>query len=395
MDEHMNKSLILEAIPKKRSKFLQWVTQNGFNLFSVTGNKDIILNLLFKAGGDRPISFTIIAVIIFVAPSFFIAWFEGVLFSSEIKTDLVHGIGNWSLIGAFALFSIFSIKFYTLFEKVIYKLYINNVLNLEFDDFNKKMSDWANFFNNNFIFIITYIITGIVVFIAIRYKFLNIDSWDRLSEDGFLTYTSISTIPLNIFSLYILTQFAIRVSLCYFFINDLIKNIRVHTLHPDNCGGLGAIGELSMNMNIIIFLSGLLVAGQIYSCVYILELPIFNIGTIITIIAYLFISILMAFTPIFITHGSMTKAKNEVLNLVNFEFEAINKSLQEKLRHSKQDEYQDELNKIQELHNLYDLINRQPVWPFNITVFYTFIGSIIPPFLVVLIEVFFQKIIKL
>lgn len=385
---------MLDRIPKKRREFLEWVKTNNFESISVSGDKDPLLKLLLKTGGDHPILLSLLVLGILAGPTFITARIEGVLINDSLNPDLLRGIGNWMWYPTIII-GIFSVKLYTLFERIFYKLYKDNVLELDRDQFNKKLRSWGEFFNNKHISIITYTVTIIVFPASIWLKLHNTMSWEILPGESSLTWTSITTLPLNIFGIYLLVQFALRLLLCFFILRDGMTHIRVHILHPDNCGGLGAVGELSMLLNVLVFIVGIIVAGSIFPVIYYFELPVFNISTILVLSSYLFFSFFIVFTPLYITHNNMRKARDRLLNFLNYEFEIVNKSLQQKLYDDEDHEYQQEIGKIEELRNLFDLIKQQPVWPFNMSVAYSFVGSILPPFTVIFIESFIKKIIQL
>lgn len=382
---------MLDTISKKRSKFLEWVKTHNFESISVSGDKDPLLKLLIKAGGDHPILLALLVLGILTGPTFITARIEGVLINDSLNPDLIRGIGNWMWFPTIII-GIFSIKFYTLFERVFYKLYKDNVLELDHDQFNKNLKSWNEIFNNRHVSIITYAITIIVAPTSIWLKLHNTMSWEILPGESLLTWTSVTTIPLNIFGIYILVQFALRLLLCFFILQDAMRNIRVHILHPDNCGGLGAVGELSMLLNVQVFIVGIIVAGSIFSVIYYLEIPVYNISTILALSSYLFFSFFIVFTPLYITHNNMRKARDRLLNFLNYEFEIVNKSLQQKLCDNENHEFQEEIGKIEKLRNLFDLIHQQPVWPFNISVAYSFVGSILPPFIIIFLETFIKQI---
>ena len=102
---------------------------------------------------------------------------------------------------------------------------------------------------------------------------------------------------------------------------------------------MGAVGELSIMLNVLVFIAGILVAGSIFSIIFYIEVPIFNISTMIVLFAYLFFSFIIVFTPLYITHNNMRKARDRILNLVDYEFETVNKSLLQKLNSSEQNDY--------------------------------------------------------
>jgi hypothetical protein len=190
-----------------------------------------------------------------------------------------------------------------------------------------------------------------------------------------------------------------RVIIVMVWLNKLFKDfdVDVRVLHPDKAGGLAPLSRFGMAivyMIVIIAISnvfGDISEATITSKAYIdvVRQPfVFSVY-----IAYCVFSSLAFFTPLFVAHTSMKKAKNNFITEISDQFEIELANIQTLLAEDSA-KLKKSLLKLEELQKLYSVVSKFPVWPFNIGNLAGFFGAIISPFLISLISIVIEQFFK-
>ncbi len=160
--------------------------------------------------------------------------------------------------------------------------------------------------------------------------------------------------------------------------------IQLLPLHPDKCGGLGAISQYTTRVGFGIGTIGLLMsAATIYEVVFgdlARAIPV-----ILGIVIYLIAAPVFFFLPLGTAHDSMQRAKDEELLEIAQKFTRSYNSL--KNTSKKQKNYDEELTNLENIKKLYEVADAFPVWPFDIQNLRRFMVVITTPVLPAIVSI--------
>lgn len=162
--------------------------------------------------------------------------------------------------------------------------------------------------------------------------------------------------------------------------------LKLVPLSPDKAGGLRPIGELGLTFNLIIVLPMFYIAINVLwwglEPMILLQFPVY--------VAFLS---LVFFIPLSGSHTIMKRSKEEMLEQITTEFNQLYFKVYGKGRIgelSKAGKKQlRQLEMLDRLSKSYEIVDRMPVWPFDLTIIRNFLLTILIPFIFVLIEVLF------
>ena len=169
-------------------------------------------------------------------------------------------------------------------------------------------------------------------------------------------------------------------------LNTLFKLLKqsnglyVNPLHPDNAGGLGALGEISLGLNYTAGISLLFIIGLYIS--HGLTYPLL-LGTFVTFI----ILGVSFFLPLHKAHKAMNHEKKTLLVSLSRNYEHINKLLVKKLlsTDNPKDIFDNQGNELYNTHekltDIYQHIRKLPTWPYDMPTLVKFCGTMFIPFL--------------
>ena len=219
--------------------------------------------------------------------------------------------------------------------------------------------------------------------------FRDIDIWRY--RDHTITYVAFEIYILLIL-IFLIAPLLYRFIATILVLNRLPKYLyskgalKIIPLSPDKSGGLRPIGEIALTFNMIIVLPMFWVA--------------FNIlwwGTdpymLLQLIFYALFLSLVFFIPLSGSHDIMRRSKEQMLERITREFNELYFKVYNKESIGDLSKAQGrDLRRLEMLDRLsksYEIVDRMPVWPFDLTIIRNFLLSILVPFVFVLIEVLF------
>ena len=198
-------------------------------------------------------------------------------------------------------------------------------------------------------------------------------------------------LPFWMIMFYTLAFVAFNVGVTIFTLRRLFKSaeIRILPLHPDKCGGLGAISKYTTTISIGVGTVGLLIsAATIYEVLFgSLEKAI---PVILGIIAYLILAPIFFFFPLGTAHDSMRKAKDEELLGIAQKYHLAYDNLKSSSEYS--DAYEKEFKNLENIKMLYEVAEAFPVWPFDVHNLRRFLTIITTPVLPAIVSIFERMI---
>jgi hypothetical protein len=161
------------------------------------------------------------------------------------------------------------------------------------------------------------------------------------------------------------------------------KQFNVNPLHPDLCGGLRALSEYSIKIAYLVAGVGLMIglteyryiAGELDQKYWIIHLGI---------PVYLVVATASFFAPLSTAHDGMKEAKKKLLDNIARQFWSDYSLTQNGLAKDA-DSVQADVSKIQQLRTLYEMTEKFPVWPFDVSTLRTFIASVTSPIFAILL----------
>ena len=179
----------------------------------------------------------------------------------------------------------------------------------------------------------------------------------------------------------------------------MFKTITVDlkALHPDGCGGLRTLGDFSMKLGYGIGIIGFSIVVLFFQVNVNLGGELWQIDWSIPIItvfvAYLLFAPVVFFAPLSTAHEAMRKAKEEELLIISQHFEKNYKNILVELP-TLQGRLKEGIDTIKQMQELYDVVARFPVWPYNNRNLVRFFSSVGTPVLITLISTLINWIIR-
>jgi hypothetical protein len=198
--------------------------------------------------------------------------------------------------------------------------------------------------------------------------------------------TSITYSVLSFFGSMLVFNLLLNVWLIRDFMKD--KPLNINPLHPDRSGGLKALSDYSIKVIYLIAIFGLAWGVESFRLIA----AGYDWAVVLGILFYVVVAILSFFAPLSTAHEEMEKAKTKLLKKLGKQFWDDYLLAQDAI----QGEYEtlkDEIGKIKQLRELYDLTSEFPVWPFDIKTvrrfFVTITTPIIPPLIGIILDILF------
>jgi hypothetical protein len=159
--------------------------------------------------------------------------------------------------------------------------------------------------------------------------------------------------------------------------------ISPHPLHPDRCGGLRAINDYAVGFTYVIATAGIGVGLMVYSTVR-RESSLSPDMALLTAI-YVIVALLCFFLPPWTAHAAMDRAKRKLLSDISRQFQYDYAQATARLG-SEADELQIRVDKVKNLHALYEMTDAFPVWPFDTATLRRFLVTITAPLIPAIVE---------
>lgn len=153
--------------------------------------------------------------------------------------------------------------------------------------------------------------------------------------------------------------------------------LTVNPVHPDGCGGLGALNRFAVRFTYLLAACGvgLILLAYIYAAAksgYFIDIVLASAALYLVLAPVLFFATLGA------AHGRMKESKQQLLEEIARRIQGGYDLVGAALRTGKEPPY-DRVREIEELRALYDLAQRCPVWPFDARSLQQFAGGVLLP----------------
>lgn len=310
--------------------------------------------------------------------------------SAYIEGNLIMGIEgdknigffedptNWSQTIVFGLMIYFAKRFYDKSSKFFIRL--KNVIDFSKyteEDYKKLIKEKKEFIegkgkarNWKILFLSVGFFGGIYASFIYQIFFRKTDIWHNYHYPiGFIVY-GIYTLIIPILLAYIVWTIASTLISIHHTIQKLHKDdvLILRPLALDNAAGLGILGEISLS------LYSTIVWPLVSSAISIYALGWTNIA-MITVPPYIIFLIIVFFFPLISAHDAMGKSKNKELKMLAQEYNVVyDKMLHKRKKSEEALSYYDHLSQINQL---YERVEKMPVWPFDINTMVKFASTLL------------------
>ena len=209
--------------------------------------------------------------------------------------------------------------------------------------------------------ITSFVVQSFVVLLETGYLGDHNPTWVNVHPAIFLTRSIVA-----LFAYYFLAVIVFSLAIIIMTLNRIMKidnvvNIKIY--HPDDAGGLGAIGRFMANIGYLVFTFGMVVVmlfvqARIFSG--------FNTGWLIAasvgLAAYTLVSPVFFLWPLLSTHRAMLKYRDQLLLTISAE---INEICHQTIQNKNDDSPNARFTRLKQLEELYKLTQKYPTWPFG------------------------------
>jgi hypothetical protein len=194
--------------------------------------------------------------------------------------------------------------------------------------------------------------------------------------------------PMMFITVYALVLFLTDLGIMIKTFNTLFQDetIRVEPLHPDGAGGLSPIGAFTSSLGYMIFMIGVAYSFRIVGQNIVDFAGTDDIMTWLGLVIYLVVSPLFFFLPLRAVRAAMIRSRDGLLMELSAEFDVIFNELH-KLRSKNAEMIEPYLKRYRQINETRKIIEKFPVWPFNIGNLRNFFGLVVIPILPALISI--------
>lgn len=318
--------------------------------------------------------------------------FFGLFKNSALRMDAMHDIGYWCVIllacGLILAVSLWQQRLASVFNE----LRLLGVSTHSDHEFNMFVESTKKTYGKLWIRITPYIVAFFLTLAGAFAFHLDQSFWQSFTCDWHKQICGYLQIAPCFIAWYVSSYTMTRLLATYLVFRDFFKsNIRVDPLHPDGCGGLYPLGSLSMRLNILVIVLGLLAAVTFYFNMHTYRLDVFHPINLILVTSYAMTSAVIFFLPLYAARKTMYEAKMNALHDCELRRKTLSDGILRiiKLKGSPTAEQITELHRFDEL---FTKISQMPIYPFNTKIVVSFILSwvipIIAPFLSALVQIF-------
>lgn len=163
----------------------------------------------------------------------------------------------------------------------------------------------------------------------------------------------------------------------------VLRDVKLHPLHPDKAGGLRPLGRYALRSTYPIAVAGSVAAvaiywsiinGEPYTYVY------------LAAFAYIILAPWMFFAPLSSVHQAMLNAKNDLKTKISRQFNNDYSLAYNEISGSAK-QLKDNLEKLEQLQKLHKMADAFPVWPFDIQTMRQFVLTMLSPVFSVLLSI--------
>lgn len=350
------------------------------------GNK--IASYIMSLTGKKFIYAILISVIIVLIPVL-LTFYDGNFDNLELNLDIKRDWPNvlFYLIG-FPTMLLTTVLYAKKLPQVLNQLRGNDIINInakEWNIFKQKANEiYSKWYYTNGPHIVAFAITIVLIII---FRNPRKEIWYSLETDNFVYIAGWAQIIVYYFTFYTFSLGLLNIFASYKVLTVLFSSnkLNVQPLHPDKCGGLAPLGDLSRTLIYWIILIGIIAALNVWNNYYILERHFDDPIQLSIIFGYLVMAYIIFFLPMHAAHKPMKKAKEEELSLIHHYISNITSEVKKDFK-GLNDIDNKVLDNFNNAKQIYDLTSEMPVYPYNLNTLVAFTTSILIPISFIVID---------
>lgn len=188
-------------------------------------------------------------------------------------------------------------------------------------------------------------------------------------------------IPAQVFLLYyFMAYLALRLAFVFFILQKLFAfNVNIQPFHEDECGGLRSLADLSSNLNAGMFVFGIIASIGIYSNTSNYDVPPLSGYNLTILIAYIVLTSVAFFLPLYATSRYMRDAKQKVANALRERYALFDQATKSRSSGAALTSAETAENLLA-LQSLRNKVRSMQVWPFHVSALISYSIAIATPF---------------
>jgi len=194
--------------------------------------------------------------------------------------------------------------------------------------------------------------------------------------------------PMLFITIYALVMFVYDLGIIVITLNALFRSqtIKLEPLHPDGAGGLASIGHFVSSLGYFLFIIGFAYSIRIIQQNVVDSSGMDDIVTFVGLGIYLLLAPLIFFLPLQSARRAMILSRNNLLMDISKEFDTTFTEIH-KLRSEKADHIEPLLQRHRQIEEIHRIVEKFPVWPFNLGNIRQFFSLVLIPILPALISI--------
>ncbi len=308
---------------------------------------------------------------------------EGSFTNERLSLDLIHDIGWWNqFVLAIATLMYIAGAYFGAYPRTLRQLVDSGVILATEAEWKKVRRYTKTQLGNQTTVALPYVCGGTVALLS----FFVIQSPGAWFDVG--SYYAGWLIPIHSFLLYyLLTYLTLRLYFAYVILKMLFGfRVNIQPFHTDGCGGLGSLKSQSGNLYLGLLIFGLVAAASVISNTSNYGLQLFDPYNLAMLAAYIAITSIAFFLPLYATSARMHEAQEKFLESINDRYRALQRNLGDDLASKGSNE------DILALESLKSTARAMQVWPFNYAALLKFTAIVTSPFLLILIYSLFSSL---
>jgi hypothetical protein len=311
----------------------------------------------------------------------------------SLALDALRDVGYWNHALATCALILTMGLYQSELRRVLLELGFLGVCKAKISAFNNFVKESNTIYRNRWLTWTPYLISLIITVVGIYVFHLEVDPkknyWHGYMGSWQTRVSGLLQLPFCFLTYYVAAYTIFRIGATFVVLKKYFAlDTNIDPLHADGCGGLYSLGRLSMRLNAVVFVFGFIVAlgftvNKDYGLGYLHPMNILLITTYISSCVVIF------FLPLYAARSRMYDARLKAMMASIKSFEHVRRDIQRALFDGKGlTEHQHEaLRRSQDLHKM---IVSMPVYPFNTRIISSFLGSLVAPLILFLIERFFK-----
>ncbi len=386
-DSQSDSSEILSLLEKADNKRIRDYLKSQKLPFLDVGGNDPIARFLFDLKTWQTCLVAALGVVLGFLPGV-VSYLEGTFFDSEaMKLCFSNDYGYFDKVLALFALLLLAPLYFSELPRTLLKLNISSTFNLDSKEWKVFVGQANKRFNKFLLLLIPYVsailMTGILIY---SYMLNKEGQWQGISISLKSRWAGFSTIGITLLLYYLLALVVMRVIVVYWILKDFFKyKPIIQPLHPDNCGGLSPLGKLSMKLNIGVFIFGIVFLIAVYVNVTVHHKPILHHLNIAAFVAYISVSSVMFFLPLFSAHNAMKNSKHKTIQKISDRYVSTVTHIIDSIENSGPLD-KSETTELESLREIHEVASKMPVYPFNVATVTSYLSSIAVPVVVYVIQ---------